>query len=1242
MRPFCHLHTHSQYSILDATLSIPKIAERAKSDSMEAIALTDHGNMFGAIDFYKACTGVGVKPIIGCEMNLTLESHLEKKKADGPFHITLLAKDTTGYKNLIKLSSEGFINGFYYVPRIDLDLLEKHSEGIICLSGCIKSPFASAIITQNELVLNNLLDQFQKIFKENFFLELQRHESTREDLELDGVLEESWLYQHYQEYIDRQKKIEKALVEQSHKRSIRLVATQNCHYLEREDWRAHEVLLNVQSGEPVQLTTIDTMTGSSYTTKNPKRSTFPSHEYYMKSSAEMHALFHDLPEAIASTADIADQCSLVLDFKTKHYPVFYPPHCRGQELSQETREKEVDTFLHNLCEAGLKKRYTAQRLAKIHKLHPESDPMEFLRKRLEYELHIITSKGMADYILIVWDFINWAKKSGIAMGPGRGSGVGSLILYLIEITDIEPIQFNLFFERFINPERPSYPDIDVDICMDRRPDVIQYTIDTYGKDNVAQIITFGTMKAKMAIKDVGRALNIPLSRVNLIAKLVPDDLNITIEKALEKDPDLKNLYEQDLEVQTLLNIARILEGSIRNSGIHAAGLIVSGEPLTEHIPIAIAKDSDMYVTQYSMKPVEMMGMLKIDFLGLKTLTSIQLAVHAIEKRTGIHIDWINLDLDDEKTFQLLNQGKTLGLFQLESGGMQDLARKLHLDNFEEIIAVLSLYRPGPMDMIPSFIARKHGTEPIEYDHPWLEPILQGTYGIMVYQEQVMQIASRLANYSLGEGDVLRRAMGKKDMKEMAKQRDKFVQGAESNAIEKDVAITIFDKMEKFAEYGFNKSHAAAYGYVTYVTAYLKANYPGEWLSALMSCDQDDIEKVSKFMHEARAMHIPCLPPDINESQEKFTFTGTSIRFALSAIKGVGSQVVEMIIEERQKNGPFSSFSDFMARINTKKVGKKVIELLVESGAFDGFSIPRDDLIHSIEKLYEESQRTRKEKEQGILSLFGDEKGPQIIEKATHRRSKEALLFKEKSLLGLFISGHPLEEYIPVMDRLGTLSISEAEALPEGSLFRTAFVIESVEVKISSKTEKKFAIITISDMSDHVLEIPLWTDMYEQHLPLLVENKLLWALFLKEKRRDSNETQISCKWLGDLKKVDLAQVEESQVVFDKMASLLQRQKNYSTQKKSPKASSIQKTVSQESQIISAYTITFDMAKLRASHILKLKKIIVENPGTTPLNISFILNDLELYTLQPRSKYSISPSPAFHKEISLIDSLIHSVN
>lgn len=902
------LHQHSQYSILDASCSVEALAKRAKEYGMPAVALTDHGNLYGAIDFYKACMALDIKPIIGCEVYVAPESRLEKKKsfsgAKVAYHLTLLAKNIEGYENLCKLTSQGFLEGFYYFPRIDKELLARHSKGLICLSGCLSGQVAQVALQGSESELIEEIEWHRSLFQEDYYLELQRHHMSEEQIERLG---ESWLEQHCREFMEKQVQVNKKLVSLSQKLGIKYVATNDTHYLDAEDWQAHEILLNIQSGEPVEIWESDRQ---QFRIPNPKRRVYATRELYFKTPEQMQELFADLPEALSNTLEIAAKCDLTIDLTTKHYPTYIPPTLHGKEFTKEEQAQASAAFLRSLCEEGINKRYHASALEKVAEKYPDKDPLQVVQERFEREIELITSKGMSDYLLIVWDFIHWAKTRGIPVGPGRGSGVGSIILYAIGVTDIEPLRFSLFFERFINPERISYPDIDVDICMDRRQEVIDYTVQKYGKENVAQIITFGTMKARMTIKDVGRVLSIPLSKVNAIAKLIPEDLNMTLTRALEIDVDLHQMYISDPDAKQIIDLGKRIEGSIRNTGIHAAGLIISQEPLMNHIPICQAKDSEMAATQYSMKPLEAVGMLKIDFLGLKTLTSIKIAVDAIQRSTGEVLDIVNLPLDDPAPFALLKEGKTLGVFQMESGGMQELARELASDRFEEIIAINALYRPGPMDMIPSFINRKHKREAIDYDHPWMEGILAETYGIMVYQEQVMQMATTLAGYSLGEGDILRKAMGKKDAVQMAKEREKFRLGAEKNGILPELSTAIFDKVEKFASYGFNKSHAAAYGYLTYVTAYLKAKYPKEWMAALLTCDRDDTTKVAKFIRECQAMNIPILPPDINEADKEFVATQEGIRFAMTGIKGVGEGVVDAILKERKTHGPFNVFYDF--------------------------------------------------------------------------------------------------------------------------------------------------------------------------------------------------------------------------------------------------------------------------------------------------------------------------------------------
>ncbi|MBA3957552.1 MAG: DNA polymerase III subunit alpha [Parachlamydiaceae bacterium] len=1241
---FVPLHVHSQYSILDATASIQEITQRSAEFGMPAVALTDHGNMFGAIDFYKACKDVKVKPLIGCEFYVAPESRHDRKKdhfGKVSFHLGLIAKNKTGYHNLCKLSSIGYLEGFYYFPRIDREVLKQYSEGLICLSGCLSSRISHAILTGTQEQLLAQIQWHRDLFGEDFYIELQRHPMSEADMQADGMFQESWLHQQYQDYITKQTKVNQALIEIAQQQNIKMVATNDSHYMDRSDWHAHEILLNIQSGEPTEIWEKDSLGNPKFRVPNPKRRTYSTHECYFKSPAQMQELFSDLPEAISNTLEVAEKCHLEIDFKAKHYPVYLPPSLEGKTYTKEEQVQAVEKFLWALCEEGIPKRYTPAHLAKVQEIYPGRDPMEVVRERLKYEMSVIVPKEMSDYLLIVWDFINWAKRNGIPMGPGRGSGAGSIVLYLIGVTDIEPLRFHLFFERFINPERISYPDIDVDICMDKRSEVINYTLQKYGKANVAQIITFGTMKAKMSIKDVGRVLNVPLTKVNAIAKLIPEDLNITLDKALEKDHELRLTYEQDEEARRVLDAARKLEGSIRNTGIHAAGIIISGEPLTDFIPLCNAKDSDMPATQYSMKPVELVGMLKIDFLGLKTLTAIQICIDSINANTGRLIDWINLPLDDAPTFNLLNQGKTLGVFQLESGGMQDLARQLHLDKFEEIIAVGALYRPGPMDMIPSFISRKHGREPIEYDHPWMQDILAETYGIMVYQEQVMQIASKLARFSLGEGDVLRRAMGKKDMEQMATQREKFRLGALENGIGEETSMLVFDKMEKFAAYGFNKSHAAAYGYLSYVTAYMKANYPKEWMAALMTCDSADLSRVAEYIRECQSMGISILPPDINEAQAIFAATPQGIRFAMNGIKGIGEGVVEAVISERTAKGPFTGLYQFLKRLKAGKVGRKTVEHLVEAGCFDFTGWTRDALRQSVEPMFDAAVQEQQEAAKGIQDLFamiGEttesrfNKPPDVKVK----RNKLELLFKEKELLGFFLTGHPMDEYRPILQRLSCVSLRHVATMDHDTIFRSAMIVESVQIRIASKSQKKFAILTVSDGID-CYELPIWPDLYEEKSHLLQDNQLIYAVLQVDTKEGT--PRLTCRWLDNLTQADEAMIEACDRAFDKakfQATKFAKGKAMGTQKETVKEKAVDKIAKKPAGIVK---IALDADQVKLSHVLQIKEHFGEHRGSTPVQIDFITGDRTLGTLHIDSRWGVVFSDQLQESIKQLASVRH---
>ncbi|MBI2743852.1 MAG: DNA polymerase III subunit alpha [Chlamydiales bacterium] len=1228
------LHVHSQYSILDSTISLTKLAAKAKASGMSAVALTDSGNLYGAVEFFKACKEAGIKPLLGCELSLAPTSRFEKKrvgKQPTSYPLILLVKNKKGYENLCKLSSLAHLEGFYYVPRIDKELLAKHHEGLICLSGPLHSRLAQCVIQENEEELISELKWYQELFGEDFFLEVQRHPMSEAEISADEMRKEAWAYQNYEEWIAQEEKVIRRYRELGREHGIRCVATCDVRYLEREDWRAHEVLMNIQSGEPCEIWERDSQGNPKNRILNPKRQTFASHAHNFKSPEEMRTLFSDFPEAVDTAQIIVDRCQFEMDFKTKYYPVFVPPQMEGTTFTKEEREKAAEIFLRQLCEEGVKKRYTPERLLKVKEKYPTRDPLEIVRERLAYELEIIISKGMGDYLLIVWDFIAWAKRQGIPMGPGRGSGAGSIVLYLIEITDIEPLRFSLFFERFINPERLSYPDIDVDICMDRRGEVIDYTIRKYGKDKVAQIMTFGTMKAKMAIKDVGRVLSIPLAKVNAIAKLVPEDPNMTLEKAFELDPLLRQQYETDEEVRRCIDLAKILEGSVRNTGIHAAGLIISADPIMERIPVCVAKDTDIVVTQFSMKPVETVGMLKIDFLGLKTLTSIQIAVDSIKANHGISIDWVDLPLEDKKTFALLNQGKTLGIFQVESAGMQDLAKQLHIDCFEEIIAVGALYRPGPMEMIPSFVQRKHGKEQIEIDHPLMKGILSETYGIMVYQEQVMQIASLLAGYTLGEGDVLRRAMGKKDREEMMRQREKFRLGALKNGIDEQTSMRIFDKVEKFASYGFNKSHAAAYGFLTYVTSYLKANYPREWMAALMTSDRDDLTKVAKVIGECQTMGIAILPPDVNISGKEFVATEEGIRFAITAIKGIGEGVVESIVEERKQRGSFKSLADFFKRVDTKKVGKKAVEHLIEAGCFDFTGWSRQSLIAAVDPLFATSSRDQKEAERGVISLFSlvEEESVDLPPEIEEREDKQKILRREKELLGFYLTGHPMDEFKPLLQRLSCVPLSRFNTLDKGAVVRSAFILETVNVKLGQKNQRKFAILTISDGVER-LELPIWSDLYEQQQALLVENQLIYAVLVVD-REDHETIKLQCRWMGDLTQASEEMIYACDQAYDRAKMQV---KMTEFRQRAPEKT--QQAAKKEAPKPLKLTLNADAARL--THIIELKKLFRAHSGSTPVKIEFISADRSVGRIEIEAAWGIEHGKTLNEELRKISCVV----
>ena len=898
-RNFTHLHVHTGFSLLDGSSKIKELVKKTKELGMDSIAITDHGVMYGCVEFYKAAKAEGIKPIIGCEVYVASKSRFDKENSPDNFyyHLVLLAENNKGYDNLIKIVSYGFKDGFYYKPRVDIELLEKYHEGIIALSACLAGPVARTIIRQGYDKAKEVALRYNNIFGENnFFLELQDH--------MDGSVD--------------QQTVNQSLMRMHQETGIPLVATNDCHYISPEDAEAHDILLCIQTN-----TTVD----------EADRMRYEGGQYYVKSPEEMYSLFPYAHQACENTYKIAQRCNVEFEFGNYKLPVFDVPD-----------GKTAVEYLSELALNGLKERYG------------EVTPK--LKERLDYELSIIIQMGFVDYFLIVWDFIKYAKDNGISVGPGRGSAAGSIVAYSLRITDIDPIKYDLIFERFLNPERVSMPDIDIDFCYERRGEVIDYVRRKYGNDQVVQIVTFGTMAARNAIRDVGRALNIPYADVDRVAKMVPQELHITIEKALVKNPEFKEIYDTDPTVKHLIDMSMKLEGLPRHTSTHAAGVIISDRPVEDYVPLNLNVKDNAITTQYTMTICEELGLLKMDFLGLRTLTVIQNAFKEIERNYGLKFDGHSIDYGDREVYDLISSGKTLGVFQLESPGMTSFMKELRPNNIEDIIAGISLYRPGPMDFIPKYIDGKNNPSHIKYTHPLLEPILRNTYGCIVYQEQVMQIVQELAGYSLGRSDMVRRAMSKKKADVMAKERENFINGlgdsvpgCVKNGIPANIANIIFDEMTDFAKYAFNKSHAACYAVVAYQTAWLKTHYPAEFMAALMTSVQDRPDKIALYIANCKTMNIGILPPDINESLSNFSVSDGNIRFGLSAIKGVGSNNITSIMKNRSNEGNFKSLHQFLDRMGSN-INSKTIESLIYAGAFDSLGGKRSQYIQSYKKMYD--------------------------------------------------------------------------------------------------------------------------------------------------------------------------------------------------------------------------------------------------------------------------------------------------
>ena len=1046
---FTHLHVHTEYSLLDGSSKIGELAARAKELGMDSMAITDHGVMYGVIDFYRAARAAGIKPIIGCEVYVSPGSRFDRETVHGEdryYHLVLLAENNTGYQNLMKIVSKGFVDGFYYKPRIDEEVMREYHEGIIALSACLAGEVPRYLEKGLYEEAKEAAKRHLEIFGEgNYFLELQDHG------------------------IPLQRQVNQGIMRLSKELNIPLVATNDCHYINADDWEAHDILLCIQTGKKVS---------------DENRMRYEGGQYYVKSEEEMRQLFPYAPEAIENTHKIAERCNVEIEFGVTKLPRFDVPD--GYDSWG---------YLNHLCDEGFALRY------------PDDDGT--LRARLDYELGTIKSMGYVDYFLIVWDFINFAKSHGIAVGPGRGSAAGSIVAYCLKITDIDPIRYQLLFERFLNPERVSMPDIDVDFCYERRQEVIDYVVEKYGKDQVAQIVTFGTLAARGVIRDVGRVMDLPYSLCDQVSKMVPAELNITLDLALQKNPELKALYESDEQVKKLIDMSKRLEGLPRHTSMHAAGVVISRTSIDEYVPLSRGADGTI-VTQFTMTTLEELGLLKMDFLGLRTLTVIQDAVKMIEKDYGVKLDLEHIDYDDKKVMDSLGTGKNEGVFQLESGGFKTFMKELKPTTLEDIIAGISLYRPGPMDFIPKYLKGKNDPASITYTCPQLESILKPTYGCIVYQEQVMQIVRDLAGYTLGRSDLVRRAMSKKKAAVMAKERQNFVygnaeegvKGCIANGIDEKTANQIYDDMTDFAKYAFNKSHAAAYAVVAYQTAFLKFYYPKEFMAALMTSVMDNTTKVSEYILACRNMGIPILPPDINEGYSGFSVSGNGIRYGLSAIKSVGRAVVDVIIAERENGGLFKSLDDFVSRMSNKEVNKRTLESFIKSGALDTLPGTRKQKLIVSGDLLESKAREKKTVMEGQLSFFDiateEEKDNfQITFPNVGEYDKQTLLAFEKETIGIYVSGHPMEEYRELWEKNVTAKTSDfvvdedgKTVVEDNSNVVIGGMITSKKVK-TTKTNQLMAFITIEDLVGTV-EVLVFPKIYEKNRPSFTEENKVFV------------------------------------------------------------------------------------------------------------------------------------------------------
>jgi DNA polymerase III subunit alpha len=1072
MSDFVHLHVHTEYSLLDGAGRVEKLVERAKDLGMKSVAITDHGVMYGVVDFYKKAKSCGIKPIIGCEVYVAPRTMKDRdpKYDSSQYHLVLLAKNQEGYNNLIKLVSMGFTEGFYYKPRVDIEVLREYSEGLVALSACLAGEIPNLLMNGNyEKAVESAL-RYRDIFgTENFYLEVQDH----------GIQEQVLVNQQ--------------IVRLSKETGIPLIATNDVHYVEREDNRAHDVLLCIQMGKTVE---------------DSSRMKFTGEEFYLKSHDEMYELFKYIPEAIENTNKVADMCNMDFIFGQVHLPAFEVPEGFTS-----------DSYLRHICFEGLKLRY--------------KEITQEVRERADYELSVIAQMGYADYYLIVWDYVKFAKDNGIMVGPGRGSGTGSIVAYCVGITNIDPLKYHLIFERFLNPERISMPDFDVDFCYERRQEVIDYVIEKYGKSRVAQIITFGTMAARGAIRDVGRALNIPYFQVDLIAKKIPFELGMTISRALEVSPELSKIYGEDDTIKQLLDMSMSVEGMPRHSSTHAAGVVISKKDVTEYVPLQM--NDDVVTTQFTMGTLEELGLLKMDFLGLRTLTVIRDTLDIIRDK-GLEVpDVDNLNYDDQKVYKMISNGETYGVFQLESNGMTNFMKELKPNTFEDIIAGISLYRPGPMDQIPRYIKNKNHPEKVKYIHPQLEHILQVTYGCIIYQEQVMQLVRDLAGYSLGRSDLVRRVMSKKKVDMMAKERVNFIHGIVEdgkvivpgcvrNGITAEVATEIFDELAEFAKYGFNKCHAAAYAIIAYQTAWLKYYYPVEFTAALISSVMGSSGRVAEYIMLSKNLSIEVLPPDINESFIKFTVSQKNIRFGLAAVKNVGINAIASIIRGREEKGKFKSLYDFLNKVDLSLLNKRAVESLIKCGAFDSLGAKRSQMLAVHEKLMDGVQEQKKRNVEGQLSLFDTIETTETLEQNIYPNIEEypqnMLLSMEKEMLGLYVSGHPLLEYKDLLDKKTSITTAdlikhsdeevEEKDIEDLSLDGQKVIMGGIFASIKQKSTKNNAMMAFAQLEDlyGTIEVIIFPKTYEENLSFIKPDSIV-LIEGRVSQREDEETKIIC-------------------------------------------------------------------------------------------------------------------------------------